>query len=64
VTKTAKMGLAGDRYQVDPSPVGCCVELRYDPEGPQERFSVCVEGWPTAITQPYVIDRHLHPAVP
>jgi Mu transposase, C-terminal len=63
VTKTATVSLAGNRYQVDPSPVGRRVELRFDPES-LASLSVYVEGRLTGIAIPYVIDRHVHPAVP
>ncbi|MDB5066452.1 MAG: transposase [Chloroflexi bacterium] len=63
VTKTATVSLAGNRYQVDPSLVGRKVELRFDPED-LGSLSVYAEGRLTGIATPYVIDRHVHPAVP
>jgi putative transposase len=63
VTKTATVSLAGNRYQVDPSLVGRKVELRFDPED-LDSLSVYAEGRLTGIATPYVIGRHVHPAVP
>ncbi len=63
VTKTATVSLAGNRYQVDPSLVGRKVELRFDPEDLRS-LSVYVEGRLSGIATPYVIDHHVHPAVP
>jgi putative transposase len=63
VAKTATVSLAGNRYQVDPSLVGCRVELRYDPED-LSQLTVFVEGAASGIATPLVIGRHTHPAVP
>jgi putative transposase len=63
VTKTATVSLSSNRYQVDPSLVGRRVELRFDPED-LNSIGVYVEGRLTGIATPYVIDRHVHPAVP
>ena len=63
VTKTATVSLAGNRYQVDPSLVGRRVELRFDPEN-LSSLSVYVAGRLSGIATPYVVDRHVHPAVP
>jgi putative transposase len=63
VTKTATVSLSGNRYQVDPSLVGYRVELRYDPED-LTRLDVYLEGEPQGVATPFVIGRHVHPAVP
>ena len=63
VGKTATVSLAGNRYQVDPSLVGCRVELRYDPED-LAQLTVYVEGAVAGIATPLVVGRHTHPAVP
>ena len=63
VAKTATISLAGNRYQVDPSLIGCWVELRYDPED-LSQLTVYVEGAAAGIATPLVVGRHTHPAVP
>lgn len=63
VTKTATVSLAGNRYQVDPSLVGQTVELRYDPEDLRS-LSVYLEDRLVCMATPFVIGRHVHPAVP
>jgi len=63
VTKTATISLAGNRYQVDPSLAGRRVELRYDPED-LTQLTVFVEGAAAGVATPFVIGRHVHPAVP
>jgi putative transposase len=63
VTKTATVSLAGNRYLVDPSLVGQTVELRYDPED-LTSLSVYVEDRLVCMATPFVIGRHVHPAVP
>ncbi|HTE68399.1 MAG TPA: DDE-type integrase/transposase/recombinase [Actinomycetes bacterium] len=63
VAKTATVSLAGNRYQVDPSLIGCRVELRYDPED-LSQLTVYVEGAAAGIATPLVVGRHTHPAVP
>lgn len=63
VTKTATVSLAGNRYQVDPSLVGQKIELRYDPED-LSSLSVYAEGRLICMATPFVIGRHVHPAVP
>jgi putative transposase len=63
VGKTATVSLAGNRYQVDPSLIGCRVELRYDPED-LAQLTVYVEGAVAGIATPLVVGRHTHPAVP
>ena len=63
VTKTATVSLAGNRYQVDPSLIGKQVELRYDPED-LSSLSVYAEDRLICMATPFVIGRHVHPAVP
>jgi putative transposase len=63
VTKTATVSLAGNRYQVDASLIGRQVELRYDPED-LSSLSVYCEDRLICMATPFVIDRHVHPAVP
>lgn len=63
VTRTATVSLAGNRYLVDPALVGRRVECRYDPED-LSRIDVFVEGAPAGAAVPFVISRHIHPAVP
>jgi putative transposase len=63
VSKTATVSLAGNRYLVDPALVGRRVECRYDPED-LSRIDVFVEGAPAGAAVPFVISRHIHPAVP
>jgi putative transposase len=63
VAKTATVSLAGNRYQVDPSLIGCRVELRYDPED-LAQLTVYVEGQVAGIATPLAIGCHTHPAVP
>lgn len=63
VSKTATISLAGNRYAVDPALVGRRVECRYDPEN-LSRLDVFFEGRPAGSGVPFVIGRHVHPAVP
>ena len=63
VAKTATVWLAGNRYQVDPSLIGCRVELRYDPED-LSQLTVFVDGAAAGIATPLLIGRHTHPQVP
>jgi putative transposase len=63
VAKTATVWLAGNRYQVDPSLIGCRVELRYDPED-LTQLTVFVDGAAAGIATPLVIGHHTHPQVP
>lgn len=63
VSKTATVSLAGNRYAVDPALVGRRVECRYDPED-LSRLDVFLEGRPAGAGVPFVIGRHVHPAVP
>jgi putative transposase len=63
VTKTATVSLAGNRYTVDPALVGRKVELRYDPED-LTRLDVVLDGHPAGVATPFILGRHVHPAVP
>lgn len=63
VTATATVSLAGNRYTVDPALVGRRVELRYDPED-LTRLDVISDGRPAGVATPFVLGRHVHPAVP
>ena len=63
VTKTATVSLAGNRYQVDAALVGQKIELRYDPED-LSSLSVHLDGSLVGMATPYVIEHHVHPAVP
>ncbi len=63
VTRTASVPLQANTYAVDPSLVGRRVELRYDPED-LTRIDVYFEGKPAGLAVPFVIRRHVHPAVP
>lgn len=63
VAKTATISLYGNRYQVDPALVGYRVEVRYDPED-LTHLDVYLEGEPMGVATPFVIGRHVHPAVP
>lgn len=60
---TATVSLAGNRYTVDPALVGRRVELRYDPED-LTRLDVLIDGRPAGVATPFVLGRHVHPAVP
>ena len=63
VTATATVSLAGNRYTVDPALVGRRVELRYDPED-LTRLDVIIDGRAAGVATPFVLGRHVHPAVP
>jgi len=63
VTKTATVNLLANRYQVDPALVGRTVELRFDPED-LTRIEVFDHGLSAGVAVPFVIGRHVHPAVP
>jgi putative transposase len=63
VSKTATVSLAGNRYGVDAALVGRRVECRYDPED-LSRIDIFFEGAPAGVGVPFVIGRHVHPAVP
>lgn len=63
VDRTACVNLLGNRYRVDPALCGRRVELRYDPED-LSRLGVYLEGLPAGDAVPFVVGRHVHPAVP
>jgi putative transposase len=63
VTKTATISLLANRYQVDAALIGRTVELRFDPED-LTRIDVFDRGVPAGVAIPFVIGRHVHPAVP
>jgi putative transposase len=63
VTKTATISLLANRYQVDPALIGRTVELRFDPED-LTRIEVFDHGVAAGVAIPFVIGRHVHPAVP
>jgi putative transposase len=63
VTKTATVNLFANRYEVDPALVGRTVELRFDPED-LTRIDVFDHDVPAGVAVPFVIGRHVHPAVP
>lgn len=63
VSRTATVSLAGNRYAVDPALVGRRIECRYDPED-LSRLDVFFEGRPAGAGVPFVVARHVHPAVP
>lgn len=63
VTKTATVSLLANRYQVEPGLIGRTVELRFDPED-LARIDIYDQGIPAGIAVPFVIGRHVHPAVP
>ena len=61
--KTATVSLLSNRYQVDPVLVGRNVELRFDPEN-LSKIEVYLNGLSVGEAVPFVIGRHVHPAVP
>ncbi|MGH9278085.1 MAG: DDE-type integrase/transposase/recombinase [Acidimicrobiales bacterium] len=63
VTKTATISLFANRYQVDPALIGRAAELRFDPED-LTTIDVYDHGVPAGVAVPFVIGRHVHPAVP
>ncbi len=63
VTKTATVSLLANRYQVGPELIGRTVELRFDPED-MAKVEVYDNGTPAGTAVPFVIGRHVHPAVP
>jgi putative transposase len=63
VTKTATVSLLANRYQVDAALIGRTVELRFDPED-LTRIDVFDRGVAAGTAIPFVIGRHVHPAVP
>ena len=63
VSKTAMVSYQANRYEVGPELVGKFVELRFDPED-LSRISVYLNGEPAGEATPFVIGRHVYPAVP
>ena len=59
VTKTATVGLHGNRYQVDAALVGRKVELVFDPFD-LTRIEVRWHGRPMGAAVPHTIGRHVH----
>ena len=51
-----------NRYGVDPALIGRSVELRFDPED-LTVIEVFHHGIPAGAATPFVIGRHVHPAV-
>ena len=63
VTKTATISLLANRYQVDAALVGRTVECRFDPED-LAVIDIFDNGIAAGAAVPFVIGRHVHPAVP
>ena len=63
VTKTATVSLFANRYGVGPELIGRTVELRFDPED-LSKVHVYDNGVAAGTGLPFVIGRHVHPAVP
>ena len=63
VTKTATINLFANRYGVDPALVGRTVECRFDPED-LAVIDIYDNGIAAGTATPFVIGRHVHPAVP
>jgi putative transposase len=63
VTKTATVSLFANRYGVGPELIGRTVELRFDPED-LAKVDVYDNGLAAGVALPFVIGRHVHPAVP
>jgi putative transposase len=63
VTKTATVSLLANRYEVGPELIGRTVELRFDPEN-LAKVDVYDNGVAAGVAVPFVIGRHVHPAVP
>ena len=63
VTKTATISLFANRYQVPAHLVGRAVEVRFDPED-LSQVDVYDNGALAGPAAPFVIGRHVHPAVP
>jgi putative transposase len=60
VSKTAMVGLFGNRYQVDPSLVGATVELVFDPFD-LTIIEVRYQDRPMGTARPVKVGRHVHP---
>ena len=63
VTKTATISLQANRYQVDPCWSGGPSSCSFDPED-LTRIDVFDRGVGAGVAIPFVIGRHVHPAVP
>ncbi|MGH7733810.1 MAG: DDE-type integrase/transposase/recombinase, partial [Gemmatimonadales bacterium] len=63
VTKTATIDLFSNRFSVDPSLVGKWVECRFEPED-LTHIEIYYEGARVGLAHPFLIGRHVHPAVP
>lgn len=63
VSKTATVSLFANRYGVSPALVGHTVEVRFDPED-MTKVDVYDNGVFVGAGSPFVIGRHVHPAVP
>jgi hypothetical protein len=63
VTKTATVSLLANRYQVPAQLIGRAVELRFHPED-LGKLDVYDNGALVGTALPFVIGRHVHPAVP
>lgn len=63
VTKTATINLFANRYGLDPALVGRTVECRFDPED-LAVIDIYDNGIAAGTATPFVIGRHVHPAVP
>jgi len=61
VSKTAQVGLAANRYQVDPALAGHKVELVFDPFD-LARIEVRYRGRAMGLAAPAQLGRHVHPA--
>jgi putative transposase len=60
VSKTAMVGLFGNRYQVDPALVGATVELVFDPFD-LTMIKVRYQDRPMGTARPVKVGRHVHP---
>jgi putative transposase len=60
VSKTAMVGLHGNRYEVDPALVGATVELVFDPFD-LTTIEVRYQNRPMGAARPVKVGRHVHP---
>src|SRR5216117_1520155 len=60
VSKTAMVGLHGNRYEVDPALVGATVELVFDPFD-LATIEVRYQNRPMGAARPVKVGRHVHP---
>ena len=60
VSKTAMVGLHGNRYEVDPALVGATVELVFDPFD-LATIEVRYQDRPMGVARPVKVGRHVHP---